>query len=84
MALPTLHTEDSASLQLEIRIYGEGHHSALLVEEVGPNLPYDEARINRVEFAWNPFSQEIVASRSQPDLAPIYSVAKYVVISAAN
>ncbi len=73
LARPTLHTEDPASLQLEVRVYGDGSLPAMLAEEAEPEKPFSEAKTNVVELAWE--GGEIVARRSRPELAPQYRVA---------
>ena len=80
LALPTLHTEDPASFQLEVRIYGDGNLPSLLAEEARPDQPYDAAGVTRVELSWDAARGEISVKRNRDDAPPLYVVAQRTVL----
>jgi len=76
LALPTLHTDDANSFQLEVRIYGNGSRSATLMEESQPEMPSDDTRMNLLELSWNPESEQVSSRRERRDLPTLYSVVR--------
>jgi alpha-D-xyloside xylohydrolase len=57
MAKPTLHTEDPASFDLTVRIYGDGALSATLYEDDGLTLDYQNHKYNLLTITWDDQTQ---------------------------
>ena len=52
LAQPTNHTDDPASLQLTLRIYGHGNLPVTLVEEDSKTFAFEQGLFNRVTIEW--------------------------------
>lgn len=57
MAKPTLHTDDPASFDLTVRIYGNGALPATLFEDDGLTLDYQNRKFNKLTLSWSDQSQ---------------------------
>jgi alpha-D-xyloside xylohydrolase len=80
LAQPALHTDDPASRQLEVRIYGDGSLPAALLEEADPDRPYNAARAQLLELDWDAKSNAVLARRPRADLPAFYTIARQVKI----
>ncbi|MCE0498245.1 MAG: glycoside hydrolase family 31 protein [Methylacidiphilales bacterium] len=78
LALPTLHTEDPVSFQLEVRVYGNGSLPVTLLEESQPEMAFDETRINLLELSWDAKNEQVSSHRKRADLSPLYAVVRQI------
>jgi len=53
LATPTLHTDDAASFDLTVRVYGDGHLPITLIEDDGVTYAYAQGAYNRLTLGWN-------------------------------
>jgi alpha-D-xyloside xylohydrolase len=53
LAHPTLHTDDPASFDLTVRIYGDGALACTLFEDDGLTLGYQNGQFNCLTLAWD-------------------------------
>lgn len=69
LATPTLHTDDPASWQLSVRIFGDGARGATLYEDDGTFSPV----LNTVSLRWDAAAKAGKLARSAPAGAVSYS-----------
>jgi alpha-D-xyloside xylohydrolase len=53
LATPTLHTDDPASYELDVRIFGYGNMPITLFEDDATTFAYEHGAYNRVTLTWH-------------------------------
>lgn len=79
LAVPTLHTDDPASWQLTVRVYGDGQMPATLVEDDGITTRIEEGVYNTVTLAWQ--QSEGTLTREETADVPHYTVVEWQTIA---
>jgi alpha-D-xyloside xylohydrolase len=79
LAIPTLHTDDPASFDLRVRVYGAGHLPIHLYEDDGATFAYEQGAYNRVTLSWDAHSGQGSLRREGDGDYPRYSVREWQV-----
>lgn len=74
LAQPTLHTEDPASLDITVQVYGDGTLSATLIEDDGMTFDFAQGSLNQVELCWNTATQSGQVVRQGNTSCPQYQI----------
>jgi alpha-D-xyloside xylohydrolase len=82
LARPTLHTADPRSLELEVRVYGDGRADCELVEDDGVSEAYRQGLFNRVALHWESHKRQGTLTRSGDYTGPGYRVTDWKIMEA--
>lgn len=82
LAHPTLHTADPRSLELVVRVYGDGAQPCTLPEDDGLTLAVERGEFNLLTLQWDPAGQNLVQRREGTYRGPGYRVKDTVKLEA--
>ena len=77
IARATLHTEDLASLELSVRVYGDGSLPITLFEDDGGTFAFDQGAFNRVILRWDANKGSGELQRVGAEECPRYAVTRW-------
>lgn len=78
LARPTLHTEDAASLEIIVQVFGDGQSPFTLYEDDGQTYGYEHGRFNRLQLAYTAASAAGTARRTGSGDFPQYRVVEWL------
>jgi alpha-D-xyloside xylohydrolase len=83
LARPTLHTNDPTSLELVVRVYGDGGLACTLFEDDGVSLEFEQGRYNTLTLSWDAAARSGSAVRRGQHPVPDYRIVGWEEVSPA-
>lgn len=77
LARITLHTDDPASFDIIVRVYGDGSLPATLFEDDGQTFAFDQGAFNRVTVGWDEEADDGIFERVGSTECPEYKIVKW-------